>query len=109
MKVLCICEHGNVRSVALAYLIKTIYGHEAIAVGVKNISAHTDLMLTEWADKIIYLDGNIEIDKGHKVKDVITHPNEKTIILDVGEDIWHDPFHHNLQHKLLKKLKSLEL
>lgn len=85
MKVLCICEHGNVRSVALAYLIKTIYGHEAIAVGHKNVSKDTMDMLMMWADK------SIDVTKL------------------VGEDIWYDPFNRNLQHKLLKKLKSLKL
>lgn len=85
MKVLCVCEYGNVRSVALAYLIKTIYGHETIAIGAKNTSDKTRQMMYEWADRVIY------------VPDL------------VGKDVWHDPFHHNLQHKLLKKLKELGL
>lgn len=85
MKVLCVCEHGNVRSVALAYLIKTIYKHEAIAIGEKDTSKETRDLLIEWADKVIY------------VPDL------------VGEDIWHDPFHHNLQHKLLKVIDTLGL
>lgn len=85
MRILCICEHGNVRSVALAYLIKTIYGHEAIAIGRKITSPETMRMLEKWAD------GVIEVDKL------------------VGPDVWHDPFHHNLQHKLLKRLKGLDL
>lgn len=85
MKVLCVCEHGNVRSVALAYLIKTIYKHEAIAVGEEDTSPETMEMLGNWADKVIY------------VPDL------------VGEDVWHDPFNHNLQHKLLKVIGDLDL
>lgn len=98
MKILCICEHGNVRSVALAYLIKTIYKHEAIAIGWKNVSKETKEMLFNWADKIIYLDYNVP-----------GKLNNKEFQLNVGEDIWHDPYHQGLQHKLLKRLKELNL
>lgn len=85
MKVLCVCEYGNIRSVALAYLIKTIYRYEAIAVGRKNVSKDTMEVLEAWADKVI------------------------DVTKLVGEDVWHDPFHQELQHKLLKKLKGLNL
>jgi len=27
----------------------------------------------------------------------------------VGEDVWHDPYNKDLQHKLLRKLKGLDL
>lgn len=84
-KILCICDHGNVRSVALAYLIKTIYKHETIAVGDKNITPKTMKMLKEWADLII---------------------DARSI---VGEDIWHDPFAQELQHKLLRELNKFDL
>ena len=104
MKVLCVCEHGNVRSVALAYLIKTIYKHEAIALGIKSSSENTREMLYEWADKIIYLDPSIV--KNNEIKDKNL---AKVSILDVGEDIWHEPFSQELQHKLLKNLNKLDL
>lgn len=101
MKVLCICEHGNVRSVALAYLIKTIYGHEAIAIGEKTINDDTLSILADWSDKIIkFTPGYGAIMGGNGKK--VTH-------LLIGDDIWFNPFHHNLQHKLLKKLKDLNL
>lgn len=103
MKVLCVCEHGNVRSVALAYLIKTIYKHEAIAVGFKDLSKESFSMLTDWADKIVAL-----TEEALPSLDTINIIS-KTDILNVGEDIWHDPFAQELQHKLLKNLKSLNL
>lgn len=52
MKILCICEGGNVRSVALAELLKD-RGNNAIAIGMKYIDKETLLILTKWADKII--------------------------------------------------------
>lgn len=104
MKILCICEHGNVRSVALAYLIKTIYTHEAISIGSKNTSESTMFILYEWADKIIFLDKNL-FNKYTKLEKKVYNMQ----LLDVGEDIWHDPYHPNLIHKILKQINSLGL
>lgn len=101
MKILVLCNHGNVRSVALAYLIKTIYKHEAIAVGISETSKETQEMLFNWADKIITLYTN--------PKFKVLPPFSKMHKLDVGEDVWHNPFAQELQHKLLKHIKELEL
>lgn len=103
MKILVLCNHGNVRSVGLAYLIKTIYGHDVLSAGVEENSENTLEMLMRWADKIICL-----------TKESLNHASptvffEKSAFINVGKDVWHDPFHHNLQHKLLKELKGLDL
>jgi len=99
MKILCVCSHGNVRSVALAYQLKTIYNHEAIAIGAKEVSPKTFNMLEKWADKVIWLD---KWPKEWKL-------NKKYSIVNVGEDVWHNPFSQELQHKLMKNLKYLNL
>ena len=104
MRILTICEHGNVRSVALAYLLKTIYGYDVLACGVRETSEETREMLFTWADKIIVLDKKLIIPNFQ-----LLHFSEKVIILDVGEDIWHDPYAQELIHKLLKGLKTLDL
>lgn len=106
MKILVFCEHGNVRSVAMAYLIKTIYHHEheVIAIGVKDISNETFIQLTDWADKLIFMDKAIIPDK----IDYITKP-PTVFIADVGEDIWHDANNEELRHKCLKYIKDLDL
>lgn len=101
MKVLCICSHGNVRSVALAYLIKTIYKHEAIAIGIKPSSIETLKMLYAWADMIVVTTSGLGIKAPTDIN--------KIRLLDIGEDIWHNPFAQELQHKLLKSLKDLNL
>jgi len=75
MKILCICEGGNVRSVALAQHLKEI-GWEAIAIGWKYTSKETLLMLIRWADKII---------------DVREY---------LPEDLWHNPRHPELKQKV---------
>lgn len=112
MRVLCVCEHGNIRSVALAYLIKTIYKHEVIAAGYKNLSEESLQGLMQWADVTLALN-NEGYEKlreiGAKVQPPLDKHTKLLGLLDVGEDIWHDPFAQALQHKLLKNLKGLNL
>lgn len=104
LKCLCVCLRGNVRSVALAYLIKLIYGHEAIAVGIAETTEKTREMLYTWADQIFLLDDSLKIqDK------ILPEYWAKVTVIDVGPDIWFDPYHHELQHKLLKQIGSLNL
>ncbi len=79
MKFLCICYGGNVRSVALAQVIKEA-GHEAIAVGDKYISKDTIALLTTWADQTIDL-------RAYLPKDVWLSPRHPDLIKQVGE-IW---------------------
>ena len=102
MKILCICSHGNVRSVALAYLLKTLYGYDALACGLEEMGEETKNMLVNWADKVIILTSKFDTDKMKIGKKML-------YVLDVGEDIWHNPFAQELQHKLLKGLKGLDL
>ena len=101
MRILTVCAHGNVRSVAMAYLIKTIYHHEheVIPIGVKDITSRTLDMLIDWSDKIVVMDKLL----------VATIASPKVFVADVGEDVWHNPFAQELQHKLLKHLKELDL
>jgi len=54
-KILCVCQKGNSRSVACAYLLKKKYGVDAIACEFKTQSIDTINMLCDWADKIILM------------------------------------------------------
>jgi len=53
MKVLCLCQKGNSRSVVLTWLMKKKFHHEALAAGMVNTSRETRNMLYQWADRII--------------------------------------------------------
>lgn len=97
MRVLVLCNHGNVRSVGLAYLIKTIYKHDVLTAGVEENSSETLSQLRSWAEKIISL-----TKEAHDM-----YP--ESIFIDVGKDTWHNPFDQQLQHKLLKQIKNLDL
>ena len=80
MKVLCICNHGNNRSAALARCFKDLDGpclgtgedylkiyakYEAIAVGAHHHSPETLQLLINWAD--VVFDASDEPTKKHKV------------------------------------------
>ncbi len=56
MRFLCVCHRGNSRSVALAWILKDILHHEAIAIGIEASSLETREMLGAWADTIICVD-----------------------------------------------------
>ena len=84
MKILCICEGGNVRSVAMAEILKD-RGNNAIAIGMQYIDKDTLLILTKWADKII------------DVRDYLP------------KDIWSDAKNKDLIEKINKIIGELKL
>jgi hypothetical protein len=53
MRVLCLCQKGNSRSVILAYLLRKLFKCEAIPAGMVSTSRSTRKMLYQWADRII--------------------------------------------------------
>jgi len=89
MKILCVCEGGNIRSVACAFLFKYRLGYDALAVGIAKNSVETRSMLSKWADRIIVMErkfkGWIPTDYDHKIT-----------TYDVGPDIWGNCFHPDL-------------
>jgi predicted protein tyrosine phosphatase len=106
LKILTICQHGSVRSVACAYLIKTIYKHDAIAMGVDDAEPETQEMLYNWADKIILMDKTL-LDK--VVINIPAYIKTEITMCDVGEDVWHDQNAQGLHHKILRQLLKLNL
>jgi hypothetical protein len=55
-KVLCLCTHGNSRSVGLAFLLKG-EGCDALAAGVGLAGADTLRTLVEWAEVVVLVAG----------------------------------------------------
>lgn len=79
MKFLCICDGGNVRSYALAVVLKERYKHEAIAIGRLRASRETIDMLCEWADMVVIMQPHMEESIDPKFK-------PKLRCVDVGVD-----------------------
>lgn len=100
MKVLCICQNGNNRSVFMAYRLKR-FGHEALAAGWNKLSEQTLHMLCDWADKIIIMEGQFY---GH-----IPLPyRNKVIAADVGPDEWGPQWHSELRKRVYAAYDRLQ-
>jgi len=81
MKILCVCEGGNVRSVACAYVFKYEHGHDALAVSTRKNNLETHQMLWEWADRIVVMQPEFK-------RFVLPQYQGKVFICDVGPDRW---------------------
>lgn len=81
MKVLCLCQKGNMRSVALAFLLKKEHGVDALAMGLQTSSPETQRMLFEWCDWMILT--------SRRYLDLIPEPyRPKLKVWHVGTDRW---------------------
>ena len=83
------CAGGNVRSVALKYLLKYKYGHESLACGQDANSAETIEILCNWADYIIVVTKDYLTFIPEKYKD-------KTFCYEIGVDRFGYAFHPEL-------------
>jgi len=81
VKILCVCEGGNVRSRALAYVLHDLKGHEAIPVGTRWMQRETWNLLGQWADRIVVM-------QPHLQAFVPTAFQFKVRVLDVGPDTY---------------------
>ena len=88
-KILCVCEGGNVRSVACAYLFKYQIGYDALAASWKRNSLGTLMMLYNWADRIIIMQPEFR-------EKVIPTCYHKITVYDVGPDRWGSALHPDL-------------
>lgn len=79
MKYLCVCDGGNVRSAALAFVLKQEKRREAIAVGRLCVSPETMRMLCVWADRIVVM-------QRHMTESILPEYAAKVRAVDVGPD-----------------------
>jgi hypothetical protein len=90
MKILCICEAGAARSVAMAFSLKYNWRHDALAASAAKNSPATMRMLCKWAEKIILM--------VPQFADVIPKVyRSKVTVVDIGPDIWGRPLCADLQ------------
>lgn len=82
MKILTVCQGGNVRSVMARFLLNYKYGLDALACGWEPNSDETKAMLYAWADVIVPMQkefvDKIPAEYHQKIK----------FILDIGPDRW---------------------
>lgn len=100
MRILCVCEEGNNRSVTLAQRLR-YHNHETIAVGINRHSATTIDMLVRWADLVITVDRPVHIY-------VLQHHQiaKQVELWNIGPDKYPRPFNKELMRicdDLIKK------
>lgn len=95
MKFLTICEGGMVRSVCCAIVLRT-HQHDTLPASWRFTSAETMAMLMEWADYIVVMSQEISEKMLEKHPELMAKYAAKVRLLDVGEDVWGDPYHPEL-------------
>ena len=100
MKIVVMCQQGNSRSVALAYLLKEMK-HEAIAIGVLSTSRNTRKMFYDWADLIILV-----INEKRYKHWIPKEYHSKVKVWDVGPDIFFKGYSEDLLQIFKNHLKK---
>ena len=99
MKILCLCERGNSRSVALAWILKDHMGHNAIASGMRTMDDETKEMLYNWAERIILVDKTFE-------DEIPVEYKTKLKVWDVGPDRFFRGFEQSLLDTYVKYINE---
>lgn len=99
-KILTVCRHGNIRSIAMARILKK-EGYDAIPIGITEAQPDTLEMLAKWADKILFADSKFMQFLPQQYKD-------KFMDMELGEDIWKDANHPDLLQKIERKYYALK-
>lgn len=81
MKILCVCQRGNSRSVGMAFALKEIYNTEAIACGIDAVSSDTWKLLYDWADLVVVMHDEL-------LPYIPAETQDKIKLCNVGEDIY---------------------
>jgi predicted protein tyrosine phosphatase len=99
-KFLCVCEGGNVRSRALAYILHDLRGQEAISIGWRWASEETMSMLCDWADVIVIMQPSMS-EKIHQ------RFWSKLKCIDVGQDNYGINIHPSLYQLVEEGARNL--
>ena len=76
-----LCQGGNVRSVALGYILKYGQNVDCVALSWEKNSPETLAMMFDWADEIYVMQDEFK-------KYVPEKFSEKLTVVDVGPDRW---------------------
>jgi len=106
MKILCVCNFGNVRSVALKnsfrMLNKKEIKYDALNVGLLCTSEETLKYLINWADLVIDLaDNNLVERKFLRIISGVKYKRE-----DIGGDRWSNAFDEELK-EIVRNIRDL--
>jgi predicted protein tyrosine phosphatase len=88
-RVICVCQGGNSRSVACAYVLKYEFGIDALACSWEKNSPETMALLFRWATIIIVMQAEFK-------PKIPARFHGKVLIIDVGPDKWCNGLHPEL-------------
>ena len=96
MKVLCMCQYGHNRSVAMAYLLNHDGDNETLAIGWGAHSPALKAYLFAWAERIAVLEQAylVHVPPEHR---------HKAFVVEVGPDVYGTP----RSPELMRRLKEL--
>lgn len=100
-KILCICDAGAVRSVTLAWVLRTMrhkYNADSIAVSIR-LSDETLDVTYRWADKIF------PVTEGLYDRVPIEYL-DKTTVVPIGDDVWKQSLHPELVQWIVTYLEA---
>ena len=103
LRILCVCQKGNVRSVGIARRLKDKrHYRNVIAIGAENTEEATLAMLCDWAELILLAEPSLGslLPRGtEKVVDEFT----------IGPDVYNNPIHTELQSIIGEQLNGVGL
>lgn len=102
IKILCVCQMGNVRSVGTKYRLNKRHYNNVIATGASSIEPETLTMLCHWADLILLAEPDM-LDE---------HPLWQVKVderFTIGEDVYGNPLNKSLQELVKEQLDSIGL
>jgi predicted protein tyrosine phosphatase len=91
------CQGGNVRSVAIGYVLKYQYGIDAIACSWEANTQETRDMLCNWADSVIVMEASF-------AQYIPQKYHSKLQVMDVGPDMWGNSLHPQLIELIQKRI-----
>ena len=102
IKILCICNQGNCRSVATRYCLNRRGYTDVIAIGGANTSAQTLADLYIWADLVL-------LAKPTHSRFLPIDMDKVDIEFTIGEDKWGNPMNKELHEIINKQLDLIKL
>lgn len=97
--ILCVCEHGNNRSVTMAFLLKYVDNFETLTAGLAYHTPETLKMLFEWADVITVPEDKL-------LELIPAEYKSKVKFYDIGPDVYPRPFNKILFGKAKKIMEA---
>jgi hypothetical protein len=99
MNILVVCEGGNSRSVQFATILKTEFGHNAVAIGTMYAldgarGREPGTMLSRWADRIVFMAAYI-VNKELIPQDCW----DKIRVCELGQDVYGRGLNEDLSRK----------